>query len=375
MHVPLLDLKPQYQAIKDEILSVIHSMCDTQMFILGPAVESFEQHTAAYCDAAHACAVSSGTDALLLALMVEGIGPGDEVILPSYTFFGTAGVVSRLGATPVFADIEPEYYTIDLSSLESLITPRTKAIIPVHLYGQPADLDPILALARKHNLIVIEDAAQAIGAEYKNKRIGALGDYGCLSFFPSKNLGGFGDSGMVLCNCPKRAERLKTFRNHGMMPKYNHQFIGGNFRIDALQAAVLDVKLKYLDQWTVGRQENAAEYDSLLADQASLQLPATAPWCTRHVRNQYVLRVRPPASRQAVWDGLKAADIGCEIYYPVPLHRQPCYIDLGYRLGDLPVSEAAAAETIAIPIYPELSQQQKQYVAQVLTALLKGGQV
>ena len=372
MHVPLLDLKPQYQQLKNEIDAEIAELCSTQMFILGPKVEAFEQQTAAYCGARHACAVSSGSDALLLALMVEDIGPGDEVITSPYTFFATAGAISRAGATPVFADIEPDFYTLNAQQVESLVTPKTRAIIPVHLYGQPADLDPILAIARRHHLVVIEDAAQAIGAEYKNQRVGALGDYGCLSFFPSKNLGGFGDAGMVLCNDPKRAEKLSIFRNHGMMPKYHHRFIGGNFRMDAIQAAVLNVKLKYLDSWTAGRQKNADDYHALLAESPNLELPAAAPWTTRHVRNQYIIRVKAPASRQAVWDGLKQADVGCDVYYPIPLHLQPCYANLGYRVGDFPESERAAAETIAIPVYPELSHIQKKYVADTLLRLVKG---
>ncbi len=372
MHVPMLDLKPQYEQIKDEIQREIADLCASQMFILGPKVEAFEQQAAAYCGARFACAVSSGSDALLLALMVEGIGPGDEVITSPYTFFATAGAISRTGATPVFADIDPAFYTLNPDLVEAMVTPKTKAIIPVHLYGQPADLDPILAIARRHHLVVIEDAAQAIGAEYKQRRVGAIGDYGCLSFFPSKNLGGFGDAGMVLCNCPERAEKLNIFRNHGMMPKYHHRFIGGNFRMDALQAAVLTIKLKYLDGWTARRQQNADDYNALLAHVPELALPAVAPWTTRHVRNQYVIRVQAPASRQAVWDGLKNAGIGCDVYYPIPLHRQPCYAGLGYRPGDFPESERAAAETIAIPIYPELAAEPKKLVAQTLRNLVKG---
>ena len=342
MHVPLLDLKPQYEQIKDEIQREIADLCASQMFILGPKVETFERQAAAYCGARFACAVSSGSDALLLALMVEDIGPGNEVITSPYTFFATAGAISRTGATPVFADIDPAFYTLNPEQVEALVTPKTKAIIPVHLYGQPADLDPILAIARQHNLVVIEDAAQAIGAEYKNQRVGALGDYGCLSFFPSKNLGGFGDAGMVLCNCPERAEKLNIFRNHGMMPKYHHRVIGGNFRMDAIQAAVLTVKLKYLDEWTAGRQKNADDYNAFLAQAPGLTLPAVAPWTTRHVRNQYILRVQAPASRQAVWDGLKNAGIGCDVYYPIPLHLQPCYASLGHQPGDFPESERTA---------------------------------
>lgn len=369
MNVPLLDLKSQYKDLKNELLPELEALFDSQMFILGPKVEECEQKIAAYSQAAFACGVSSGSDALILALMAEGIGQGDEVITTPFTFFATAGAIARVGAKPVFVDIEPNYYTLDPALLEAAITPRTRAIIPVHLYGQTADMDPILDIARKHNLIVIEDAAQAIGSEYKGHRAGSLGTYGCLSFFPSKNLGGFGDAGMVLTNDPERAQRLKTFRNHGMAPKYYHHYVGGNFRLDALQAVVLNIKLPRLDEWTSGRQNNAAEYCRKLAGVNGLTLPAVAPWCTRHVRNQFVIRV-PADRRQAVWDGLKAAGIGCDVYYPVPLHLQECFADLGYKQGDFPVSEQAAREVLAIPVFPELGPHQKQYVVDTLRSLL-----
>jgi dTDP-4-amino-4,6-dideoxygalactose transaminase len=372
MSVPLLDLKLQYAAIRDEVRHVIDEVCDAQAFILGPKVVELEQRLAAYCAVPAACGVSSGSDALLMCLMAEGIGAGDEVITTPYTFFATAGVIHRVGARPVFVDIEPGTYTIAPAQIEAKITPRTKAIIPVHLYGQSADMDPIVAVAAKHGLVVIEDAAQAIGAEYKGRRVCSMGEYGCLSFFPSKNLGGFGDGGMVVTRDPARLETLVKLRNHGMAPAYYHDCVGGNFRLDALQAAVLTVKLKYLDDWTARRQENAARYLAMFrASPAAAQvgLPELAPWATRHVQNQFVIRL-PAARRQHVWDGLKAAHIGCNVYYPVPLHLQACFAPLGGRPGDFPESERAARETLALPIYPELTAAQQQTVVDTVAALL-----
>jgi len=374
MPVPLLDLKAQYAPLREEIRRAIDEVCDAQAFILGPKVTELEQKVAAYCDVAAACGVSSGSDALLMCLMVEGIGPGDEVITTPYTFFATAGAIQRVGARAVFADIDPQTYNLDPTRIEAKVTPRTRAIIPVHLYGQSADMDPILAVARKHGLLVIEDAAQAIGAEYKGRRVGGFGEYGCLSFFPSKNLGGFGDAGMVVTRDAARLDGLVKYRNHGMAPQYYHAVVGGNFRLDALQAAVLTVKLKYLDGWTARRQENAARYKTLFAASraaALVGLPVQAPWATRHVQNQFVIRV-PAARRQAVWDGLKKAQIGCNVYYPVPLHLQECFAGLGYRQGEFPESERAARETLALPIYPELTADQQQAVVDAVTALLVG---
>ena len=264
MQVPILDLKGQFAALKQEIMKEIEELSDSQMFILGPKVAKFEEEIAAYCRAAGACGVTSGSDALLVSLMVEGIGEGDEVITTPFTFFATAGAIARVGAKPVFVDIDPETFNLDPSKMEEKITPRTKAVIPVHLFGQAAEMAPILEIAGRHNLIVIEDAAQAIGSEYKGQRVGSFGHYGCFSFFPSKNLGCFGDGGMVTANTPERVEKLKIFRNHGMNPKYYHKYIGGNFRLDALQAAILSIKLKHLDSWTEARQRNAAEYEKLL---------------------------------------------------------------------------------------------------------------
>lgn len=370
MQVPLLDLKPQYEQIRSEIQTALAELCASQQFILGRHVDELESQIAAYCHCPFACAVSSGSDALLMALMVENIGPGDEVITSPYTFFATAGAISRVGAKPVFVDIDPVTCNLNPQLLEVAITPRSKAVMPVHLYGQTVDMDPVIDIAQRYQLVVIEDAAQAIGAEYKQRQACSMGHYGCLSFFPSKNLGAFGDAGMILCHDPERAEKLKTCRSHGSNPKYYHHFIGGNFRMDALQAVVLLVKLKYLDSWTKGRQKNAEDYQSLLAKIPNLSLPSTAPWTTRHVFNQFVIRVHGNR-RQAVWDGLKAAGIGCDVYYPVPLHLQQCFASLGYARGDFPESERAAEETLALPIYPELSHIQKRYVADTLAALCK----
>jgi dTDP-4-amino-4,6-dideoxygalactose transaminase len=307
--------------------------------------------------------VSSGSDALLISLMAEGIGPGDEVITTPYTFFATAGSISRLGATPVFVDIRPDTYNLDASQIESRITDRTKAIIPVHLYGQCADMDPILELAARHGLIVIEDAAQAIGAEYKGRRAGSMGDYGCFSFFPSKNLGGGGDGGMVVTGDEQRAEKLRVLRVHGSKPKYYHALIGGNFRFDAIQAAIINVKFRHLDDWTAARQVNADRYRRLfqqsgLVGNGLVQLPQVAP-DRRHIYNQFVIRL---PRRDQLRSFLKDRNVATEVYYPVPLHLQACFDYLGHHQGDFPESEAAARETLALPIYPELSDEQARYV-------------
>ena len=374
MQVPLLDLKAQYASIREEIRPVLDEVCDSQYFILGPRVASFEAAVAEYCGVPTACGVSSGSDALLMALMVEGIGPGDEVITSPYSFFATAGAVWRVGARPVFVDIDPSTYNIDAAGIEERITPRTKAIIPVHLYGQMADMDPINELAANHGLTVIEDAAQAIGAQYRGRQAGTLGDYGCFSFFPSKNLGGFGDGGMVVSRRAEVAERLAMFRNHGMYPNYYHAHVGGNFRLDALQAAVLEVKLRHLDDWAAARQTNAADYEELFAASPAagmVGLPQVAEYTTCHVRNQYIVRL-PAERRQDVWDGLREADVGCNVYYPVPLHLQECFADLGHSEGDFPVAEAAAKETLALPVYPELTAEQRRYVVDCVSRLLAG---
>ncbi len=373
MQVPLLDLKGQYASIKEEVMREIEEVCDSQMFILGPKVERLEKEVASYCGCAHACGVSSGSDALLEALMVEGIGPGDEVVTTPFTFFATAGAIARVGAKPVFADIDPRVFNIDPAQIEAKLSPRTKAIIPVHLFGQAADMDPIMKLADARRLLVIEDAAQAIGSEYEGRRVCSIGHYGCLSFFPSKNLGCFGDGGMVTTNDPERAEKLKHFRNHGMNPKYYHKYVGGNFRLDALQAAVLSVKLKRLDEWTTARQRNAAEYRNLFANSSigeKIALPMKADYRTRHIYNQFSILVRD-GRRDALRDALTKAGVATDIYYPVPLHLQECFKDLGYKEGDLPVSEAVSKEILALPIYPESAPEQRAYVVESIEKALK----
>jgi dTDP-4-amino-4,6-dideoxygalactose transaminase len=368
MKVPLLDLKSQYASIKPEIDAAIAEVLSTQHFINGPQVKECEAAVAAYCNCKFGIGVSSGTDALLVCLMAEGIGPGDEVITTPYTFFATAGCIARLGATPVFVDIDPETYNINAALIEAKITARTKAIMPVHLFGQMADMDLIDEIARRRNLIVIEDAAQAIGAEYKGKRAGSIGHYGCLSFFPSKNLGCFGDGGMVVTNDPARAEKLAILRGHGSKPKYYHKVIGGNFRLDTLQAAIVTVKLRHLDGWTEGRRRNAARYDRLLSEAGlipAITLPVSK--ATRHIYNQYAIRTR---RRDDLQKHLKSQDIGTEVYYPVPMHQQECFAYLGHKEGDFPESERAAQESLALPVYPELTNEQAKYVVKTIQEFL-----
>lgn len=369
MTVPLLDLKAQFATIKDDVMRAVTEVFESQHFIMGPVVSAFEQECAAYIGTPHALGVSSGTDALLLALMALGVGPGDEVITTPYTFFATAGSIARTGARPVFVDIEPDTYNINAALIESAITPRTKAIIPVHLFGQCADMDAITALAAPRNIAVIEDAAQAIGARYKNRAAGTMGTVGCFSFFPSKNLGGAGDGGLVTTADPALFERMKIMRVHGMEPKYYHHVIGGNFRLDALQAAVLRVKLPHLDSWHEGRRRNAQFYDHAFAACPQIVRPVVKPG-RYMIYNQYVVRV---PRRDAVLAALKAAHIGVEIYYPVALHQQKCFAYLGYAPGAFPEAERAAAETLALPIYPELTDAQKQYVADTLIAAVRAG--
>jgi dTDP-4-amino-4,6-dideoxygalactose transaminase len=374
VQVPLLDLKAQFAQIRAEVMPLIERVCASQQFILGEHVRGLEEEIARYCGASAAVGVSSGTDALLLAMMALEIGAGDEVITSPFTFFATAGTIARTGARPVFCDIDPQNFNMSPAAVQAFIDEkcvsvgdhlvnrasggRIKALMPVHLYGQAADMDPLMEIARRHHLRVIEDAAQAIGTEYKNRvRVGSIGDVGCFSFFPSKNLGAFGDAGLCAANDPDLAERMRVLRVHGGKPKYFHALIGGNFRIDELQAAVLRVKFKYLDGWTQARQRNAAYYDEAFARAglgARVVTPRAAPG-GRHIFNQYVVRVQRR-------DGLKAflaeRGIGTEIYYPLPLHMQQCFAYLGYRSGDFPHSERAAAETLALPVYPELSQEQ-----------------
>jgi dTDP-4-amino-4,6-dideoxygalactose transaminase len=364
MNVPLLDLKAQYLAIKADVDAAIAEVLESQHFILGPKVEQCEKAIASYCGCSHGIGVSSGSDALLACLMAEDIGPGDEVITTPYTFFATVGAIARVGATPVFVDIDPTTYNIDASAILAKVTKKTRAIIPVHLYGQMADMDAVMSVASAHQLVVIEDAAQAIGSEHKGRRAGSIGHYGCVSFFPSKNLGAFGDGGMIVTNDAKRAERLAVLRAHGSKPKYYHKIVGGNFRLDAIQAAIVSAKLPHLDSWTAARQRNARKYDELFAaaglaggDAAPVTLPRTAT--DRHIFNQYVIRV---TRRDELKAALQAKGVGTEIYYPVPMHLQECFAYLGHRAGAFPESERAANQTLAIPVHPELSAAQAQYV-------------
>lgn len=373
MKVPLLDLTLQYESIRHEIEPVVQAVMASQQFILGRKVEECERELAAYCGTAHAVGVSSGTDALLLSLMAEGVGPGDEVITTPFTFFATAGSIARLGARPVFVDIDPATYNIDVSRIEAKVNARTKAIIPVHLFGQMADMTVIMNLAGRHGLAVIEDAAQAIGAEDQGRRAGSIGHTGCFSFFPSKNLGAFGDAGLVTAQDAERAERLTVLRGHGMKPKYHHKWIGGNFRIDALQAAIISVKLRHLDTWTEARQCNARRYLELFAGKGLLrpdavQTPKAVK--SRHVFNQFIVRVPRRDEARAF---LADRGIGTEVYYPVPLHLQECFAYLGYKRGDFPHSEAAALETLALPIFPELTEDQAEWVVHSLADFLGGG--
>jgi dTDP-4-amino-4,6-dideoxygalactose transaminase len=377
-NVPLLDLKAQFAQIRAEVMPAIDQVCASQHFILGAHVHALEEELARYCGASAGIGVSSGTDALLLALMALGIGAGDEVITSPFTFFATAGTIARTGARPVFCDIDPLTFNLSPVAVQAFIDERctkqggqlvnratggrVKALMPVHLYGQSADMAPLMAMARQHGLRVIEDAAQAIGTAYTNgQRVGTFGDVGCFSFFPSKNLGAFGDAGLCTTNDAELAESMRVLRVHGGKPKYFHAVIGGNFRIDELQAAVLRVKLKYLDGWTQGRQRNAAYYDSAFADAGlgeKLHTP-TAIEGGRHIFNQYVVRVQ---RRDALKQRLTEHSIGSEIYYPVPLHLQACFAYLDYRPGDFPHSERAAEETLALPIYPELEEAQLAHV-------------
>lgn len=387
MNVPLLDLKAQYLPIKAEISAAIAEVMESQQFILGPKVQDCERAIASYSGCSHAVGVSSGTDALLICLMAQGIGPGDEVITTPYTFFATAGAIARVGAKPVFVDVDPVTYNMDASQIEAKVTARTRAIIPVHLYGQMADMDETMRVAEKHGLIVIEDAAQAIGAEFKGRRAGSMGHYGCFSFFPSKNLGAAGDAGMVVTNDSRRAEKLIQLRAHGAKMKYSHQFIGGNFRLDALQAAVISVKLRHLDSWTLARQQNAARYERLFVE-SGLKVTDTSHYSTdsfasgatdvflpkvmtgRHIFNQYVIRV---ARRDELKAALESRGVGTEVYYPVPMHLQECFDYLGHSSGSFPHSEGAARETLALPIYPELSEDQARHVVQCVRDFFAAG--
>jgi dTDP-4-amino-4,6-dideoxygalactose transaminase len=369
MQVPLLDLKAQYATIRDEVRAAMDRVCDSQHFILGPEVEAFEREVAAFCGAGFAVGMSSGTDALLAALMAAGVRPGDEVLTSPYSFFATAGVVARLGARPVFVDIEADTFNVEAHAAAARISDTTRAVIPVHLFGRCDDISPIVKAAAAHGATVIEDAAQAIGAvDETGRQAGAIGDIGCLSFFPSKNLGGFGDGGMVLTNDAGLAERLRMLRVHGTKVKYYHSMVGGNFRLDALQAGVLRVKLRHLSGWTTLRRRNADRYRRLFAAaglDGRVGVPADAPG---HIYNQFVIRCQ---DRDRLRGHLRERGIGTEVYYPVPLHMQECFGWLGYREGDFPVSEAAARESLALPIYPELTEDQQEYVVAQVAAFYR----
>ncbi len=383
--VPLLDLRPQFEPLETEIRAAVDEVFSTQRFIMGPKVEEFEQALSAYCAAPHAFGVSSGTDALLCALMALRVQPGDEVITTPYSFFATAGVIARLGAVPVFVDIDPLTYNLDPRCLEDAASSRTVGVMPVHLYGQMAEMDPILTFAREHGLFVVEDAAQAIGAECRGRRAGSMGDAACFSFFPSKNLGACGDAGAVTTSNAELADRLDVLRQHGARPKYFHSLVGGNFRLDALQAAILTVKLPHLDGWTAARQANAARYRSLFAEaglcadptgakgpEGPAESPIVLPYEAserRHIYNQFVIRAR---ERDALARHLHGAGIGSELYYPVPLHLQECFAELGYAPGDLPHAEAAAAQTLALPVYPGLTERQQERVVQAAAEFYRG---
>jgi len=389
MKVPLLDLKPQYQSLKKELDDAILRVAESQYFILGPEVEKMEKEFCEYLHCKHAIGVSSGTDALLLALMAIDIEPGDEVIVPTYSFFATAGVVSRLNATPVLTDIDPVTFNIDPEAVKKKITKKTKAIMPVHLYGQSADMDPLMKIARENNIKVIEDAAQAIGTQYKDgKCVGTIGDIGCFSFFPSKNLGGYGDGGLVTTNNDELAYMLRIKRVHGGEQKYYHKVIGGNFRIDALQASVLRVKLPHLDNWSEKRRANAEYYYELfnkagLAEESgktkfdeknSVLLPkpiykGSAAVKNHHIYNQFIIRAQ---NRDGLKKFLTENEIGNEIYYPVPFHMQECFANLNYKVGDFPESEKASNTSLAIPIYPELIKEQQEYVVQKIKEFIQG---
>jgi dTDP-4-amino-4,6-dideoxygalactose transaminase len=390
MKVPLLDLKPQYQALKRDLDAAILKVAESQYFILGPEVDAFEREMAAYIGVKHALGVSSGTDALLLALMALDIGPGDEVIVPTYSFFATAGVVARLHATPVFVDSDPVTFNIDPKKIRTAMTPRTKVIMPVHLYGQSAEMDEIMAIARKHGLQVVEDGCQAIGVQYKDGRqVGTLGEVGCFSFFPSKNLGGYGDGGLVTTNDDALFEKMKFMRVHGMNPKYYHKMVGGNFRLDAIQAAVLRVKLPHLNAWSTGRRKNAELYAKLFIEAGLAEAPGKTDYDAsnrvllpraiyatsthpssyylnpvapnHHIFNQFIIRVK---ERDALREFFTKREVATEIYYPVPFHRQECFEYLKPDLKGFPVSDRFAAESIALPIYPELSEEQIRWVVQ-----------
>jgi dTDP-4-amino-4,6-dideoxygalactose transaminase len=365
MQVPLLDLKAQYATIKDEILAAVSEVLETQVCIGGPKVDELEKKIAALSDCKFAVGVSSGTDAILSSLMSLEIDSGDEVITTPFTFFSTVGCIARTGAKPVFVDIDPPTFNINAELVASAVTKKTRAIVPVHLFGQMVDMDPIMEIADKYNLVVVEDAAQSITSTYKGKKAGSIGTVGCFSFFPSKNLGGIGDGGMIVTNDEKLYNRLFIMRNHGGKPKYYHKYIGGNFRLDPIQAAALLVKLPHLDEWTQARRRNAAYYDKKFKGTV-VKTPYINPHCVT-IYNQYCICV---PRRDELVAHLRRNNIGCEIYYPVPMHLQECFAYLGYKRGDFPQAEKAADKVIAIPVYPELTDKMKDYVVETILSFL-----
>jgi dTDP-4-amino-4,6-dideoxygalactose transaminase len=385
--VPLLDLKAQYRPLKKELDEALIKTAESQMFILGKEVELLEKNLADYLDVKYSIGVTSGTDGLLVALMAIDIKPGDKVILPTYSFFATAGVVSRLNAIPVFTEVDPVTFNMDVNNLEKYYSKEVKAIIPVHLFGQSADMDPILDFAKKHNICVIEDCAQAIGVQYKDgKKVGGIGDMGCFSFFPSKNLGCFGDGGLVTTNNPELAEKIRLLRGHGAKQRYFHDIIGGNFRIDAIQAAVLNVKLPHLDKWSMKRRQNAAAYRKLFKDYGLLkdenalsidnenkviipkEVYKNGSLTHDHIYNQFVIFVN---NRDGLEKHLIQNKIGCAIYYPVPFHEQKCFETLGYKKGDFPNAEYCALHSLALPIYPELTEEHQEYIVSKIAEFYK----
>jgi dTDP-4-amino-4,6-dideoxygalactose transaminase len=367
MKVPLLDLRPQHEALRDELVSALVGVLDSQQFVLGPEVKKLEEEIAQYSGVKEAIGCASGSDALLLALMALDLKPGDEIITTPFTFFATGSAITRLSARPVFVDIDPQTYTIDPALVEAAITPRTRAIIPVHLYGQCAEMDALLDIAKRHNIPLIEDAAQAIGAEDRGRRAGSMGLMGCFSFYPSKNLGAAGDAGMMTTNDAALAERLRVLRVHGGATEYYHSEIGINSRLDGLQAAVLRVKLRHLDRWSEARRQKAARYTELF-EQTKLGFELIPPFVREdgvHIFHQYVIRV--PEHHDDLMAYLLEQGIGTRIYYPVPLHLQKCFAYLGYREGEFPESEAASKQTMALPCFPELSDEQQRYVVETIS--------
>ena len=373
MKVPLLDLRAQHESLRDELLAAMQRVIDAQQFVLGPEVQAFEGEIARYTKTRHAVGCASGSDALLLALMALGVTAGDEVITSPFTFFATAGSIARLGARPVFVDIDPLTYNIDPAGIEAVITSRTRAIMPVHLYGQCAEMDPLLEISKRHHLPVIEDAAQAIGSEDRGRQAGSMGRIGCFSFYPTKNLGGAGDGGLLTTDDDALAQRLMTLRVHGGASEYHHQEVGINSRLDTLQAAVLRVKLKYLNGWSAERQKKAQRYNQLFRE-AKLEFELIPPFVraeTRHIFHQYVVRV--PEHRDAIIKHLSHKGVGTKIYYPIPLHKQECFDYLGYKEGAFPEAERAALETVALPCFPELTDEQQRYVVDTISSFQASG--